>query len=171
MENTLETNNYHFTNPTTTVAKSFSYVDPDTIYVKAGKHGLPKKATAGSAGYDLRADLVEPITIRPQETFLVNTGLAMQMPENMCAWVLPRSGLALKHGITVPNAPGLIDSDYRGDICVILKNNGDQPFRIDDGDRIAQLVFVEAASPPLVFSNSLTITLRGDGGFGSTNTG
>jgi dUTP pyrophosphatase len=167
----LVTNNHHFTNHQTISVESLRYTDPNTIFVKTGKHGLPRQATSGSAGYDLRADLIEPITIRPQETFLVNTGLRVQMPSHISALILPRSGLALKHGISVPNAPGLIDSDYRGDICVILKNDGVQPFRINDGDRIAQMVFLNLMSPPLVFSNSLTETLRGEGGFGSTNAG
>jgi dUTP pyrophosphatase len=171
MENTYNTNTHHFDNIVSQTTLSFKFVDPNSVFVKTGKHGIPKKATKGSAGYDLRADLDQPTIINPQETFLVNTGLSMAMPESISAFILPRSGLALKHGITIPNAPGLIDSDYRGDICVILKNDGDQPFRINDGDRIAQLVFVDLLSPPLVFSPELSNTDRGSGGFGSTNTG
>lgn len=171
MENTYNTNNYYFDNHATIETTSIRCIDPATVFVKTGKHGIPKKATKGSAGYDLRADLDQPTIIRPQETFLVNTGLSMAMPKFISAFILPRSGLALKHKITIPNAPGLIDSDYRGDVCVILKNDGDQPFMINDGDRIAQLVFVNLLSPPLVFSPELSQTDRGSGGFGSTNTG
>lgn len=131
---------------------------------------LPRYATAGAAGLDLlaavRAD--DPLILPPGERALIPTGLAMAVPPGYEAQVRPRSGLALKNGITVLNSPGTIDSDYRGEIGVILLNAGRAPFTIARGDRIAQLVITATAQARLIEVNELPETGRGAGGFGST---
>lgn len=158
-----------FDRPKAYKANTYKFDYPNIIGIKSGKHGIPKKATKGSAGFDLRADLlVDNITINPGESCLVNTGTSLELPEGTCAMVLPRSGLALKKSITIPNSPGLIDSDYRGDICVILRNEGTEPFVVEDGDRIAQLIIVSFISPSWISVDELSQTSRNTGGFGST---
>ena len=129
---------------------------------------LPKYETALSAGMDLRANLTEPITIAPLERAMVPTGLFMEIPAGFEGQVRPRSGMAAKHGITVLNTPGTIDADYRGEIKIILVNLSNQPFVINHGDRIAQMVFARCEQATLVEVNAITETERGEGGFGHT---
>jgi dUTP pyrophosphatase len=129
---------------------------------------LPSPTTEGSAGVDLRAAISEPILIRPGERLVVPTGLRIAVPLGFEAQIRPRSGLALRHGISIPNAPGTIDSDYRGEIRVILVNLGDVPFEIRRGDRIAQLVVAPVVQAEWVEVETLDETERGSGGFGHT---
>jgi len=129
---------------------------------------LPRRATPGSAGYDLCAAVDASLELAPSERALVPTGLVLAVPEGYEAQVRPRSGLALRHGIVLPNAPGTIDSDYRGEVKVILQNLGDDPFTIRRGDRIAQLVIAPVASAEWDERSELDETARGDGGFGHT---
>jgi len=171
MNNELIANTFTAANPNSMIAESYMYDMPNLVKIRAGKHGIPRKATKGSAGFDLKADLIENIIINPNETCIVSTGTSIELPSGMCAFILPRSGLALKKGITVPNSPGLIDSDYRGDICVILRNEGTEPFTIEDGDRIAQLMIVSFITPSFVSVDELGHSDRGRGGFGSTGIG
>jgi dUTP pyrophosphatase len=130
---------------------------------------LPSYATAGAAGLDLRA--AEAFTIKPGARALVPTGLSIALPENFEAQVRPRSGLAVKHGVTVLNSPGTIDSDYRGEIKVPLINHGAEDFVIARGDRIAQIVIARVEQVTLVEVESLDETTRGAGGFGSSGRG
>lgn len=128
---------------------------------------LPSRGTSGSAGFDLAS--AEPdFVLAPGERRLVATGLAIELPPGWEGQVRPRSGLALRHGLTMPNAPGTIDSDYRGELKVILQNGGSQPVTIARGDRIAQVVFARYEVPELVDATELADSLRGPGGFGST---
>lgn len=136
--------------------------------VNHSHHALPQYATALSAGLDLRANLEEGITLQPMERRLVPTGLSIALPEGYEAQVRPRSGLALKHGITLLNTPGTIDADYRGEIGVIMVNLSDTPFNIADGDRIAQLVIARYEQAEWEAVEALDSTERGDGGFGHT---
>lgn len=136
--------------------------------VNRSHHALPQYATALSAGLDLRANLEEGITLQPMERRLVPTGLSIALPEGYEAQVRPRSGLALKHGITLLNTPGTIDADYRGEIGVIMVNLSDTPFNIADGDRIAQLVIARYEQAEWEAVEALDSTKRGDGGFGHT---
>lgn len=136
--------------------------------VNRSHHALPQYATALSAGLDLRANLEEDITLQPMERRLVPTGLSFALPEGYEAQVRPRSGLALKHGITLLNTPGTIDADYRGEIGVIMVNLSDTPFNIADGDRIAQLVIARYEQAEWEAVEALDSTERGDGGFGHT---
>lgn len=136
--------------------------------VNRSHHALPQYATALSAGLDLRANLEEDITLQPMERRLVPTGLSIALPEGYEAQVRPRSGLALKHGITLLNTPGTIDADYRGEIGVIMVNLSDTPFNIADGDRIAQLVIARYEQAEWEAVEALDSTERGDGGFGHT---
>ena len=131
---------------------------------------LPEYVTPGSAGLDLKANISTPITLMPMERALISTGLKIALPVGYEAQVRPRSGLALKHGVTVLNAPGTVDSDYRGDIGVILINLGDKPFKINPGERIAQLVLAkhEQINWILTAESELGETERGEGGFGHT---
>lgn len=132
-------------------------------------HPLPRYETALSAGMDLRAFLPNgPITLHPMERQLVNTGLFMELPEGYEAQVRPRSGLALKKGITVLNSPGTIDADYRGELCVILINLSQDDFVINDGERIAQMVIARCEQAAISEVTVLTETERGTGGFGHT---
>ena len=127
----------------------------------------PSRAHDGDAGFDLYA--VEPATIGPGERASVGTGIALAIPDGWAGLVLPRSGLAARHGITLPNAPGLIDSGYRGEVRVLLLNtDAREPFEVAPGDRIAQLVLVRHESPELIEVESLEETVRGGGGFGSS---
>ena len=128
---------------------------------------LPARQSAHAAGYDVAS--AEPdLVLAPGERRAVGTGLTFELPEGYEMQVRPRSGLALKHGITLPNAPGTIDADYRGELKVILQNGGSEPFTIRRGERIAQLVFARHETPTLVESDMIGETLRGVGGFGST---
>lgn len=136
--------------------------------VNGSHHPLPAYATPQSAGMDLRANLDAPVTLRPLERQLISTGLRIALPAGFEAQVRPRSGLALKHGVTVLNTPGTIDADYRGEIGVILINLGAEPFVVNDGERIAQLVVARHEQPALVEVGELDATERGEGGFGHT---
>ena len=129
---------------------------------------LPSFATVNSAGVDLRANLANPITLAPLERTIIGTGLKMALPEGYEAQVRPRSGLAAKHGLSVLNAPGTIDADYRGEIGVILVNLSNEPFTIQPGERIAQLVIAKYEQVRWNLQDTLDTTERGAGGFGST---
>ncbi|WP_170456870.1 dUTP diphosphatase [Ruegeria arenilitoris] len=131
---------------------------------------LPSYETAGAAGADVRANLPDrgSITLQPGERALVPTGLRVEIPDGYEIQVRPRSGLALKHGITLPNAPGTIDSDYRGPLGVIVLNAGQEAFEIGHGDRIAQLVVAPVIQARFEMADSLRESQRGSGGFGST---
>ncbi|MCQ2281294.1 MAG: dUTP diphosphatase [Bacteroidales bacterium] len=137
--------------------------------INRSHHPLPKYETSQSAGLDLRAFLPEgSITMEPLQRCMVKTGLFIELPVGFEAQVRPRSGLALKKGITVLNSPGTIDADYRGEICVILINLSQEPFVINDGERIAQMVVARHEQAELVEVHELTDTERGAGGFGHT---
>ncbi len=129
---------------------------------------FPHYATDMAAGADLRAAIEETLTLEPGEARLIPTGLAMALPEGYEAQIRPRSGLALKHGVTVLNTPGTIDADYRGEVGVILINHGDVPFVIQRGDRIAQMVIAPFVQASFEEAESLSETARGSGGFGSS---
>ena len=132
------------------------------------QHELAKYETSASAGVDLRANLETAITLKPLERVLVKTGLFLEIPEGFEAQVRPRSGLALKKGITVLNSPGTVDADYRGEVGVILINLSNEEFVIENGERIAQLVFAKVEQANWVNVEILSETARGEGGFGST---
>ncbi len=136
--------------------------------INKSKHPLPAYATALSAGVDLRANLSEPLTLAPLQRCLVPTGLYIALPEGYEAQVRPRSGLALKKGITVLNSPGTIDADYRGEICIILVNLSSEPFVIEDGERVAQMVIARHEQAEWEEVEVLDETQRGAGGFGHT---
>ena len=136
--------------------------------VNKGHQQLPAYATPQSAGMDLRANIDEPITLHPMERRLIPTGLHIALPEGYEAQVRPRSGLALKHGLTVLNAPGTVDADYRGDIGVVLINLSQENFVINDGERIAQLVIARHEQADFVVVEELDQTERGEGGYGHT---
>jgi len=135
--------------------------------------GLPQYETAGAAGADLRANLKDqqPIIIAPNARELIPTGLRLAIPQGYEVQIRPRSGLALKHGITLPNSPGTIDADYRGPLGVIVMNSGDVPFTVEHGMRIAQMVVAPVVQGRFHSVDSLDETARGTGGFGSTGTG
>lgn len=134
---------------------------------------LPDYQTADSAGFDLVAALAEDtaVTIAPGARALIPTGFIFELPRGMEAQVRPRSGLAVKHGVTVLNSPGTIDADYRGEVAVILINLGSEPFTVARGERIAQMIVAPVARVKLRESKKLSATKRGSGGFGSTGTG
>lgn len=136
--------------------------------INRGSQQLPAYATPQSAGMDLRANIEDPITLRPLERRIVPTGLYIALPEGYEAQVRPRSGLALKHGITVLNSPGTIDSDYRGEIGVLLINLSDTPFVINASERIAQMVVARHEQAELIEVEELDDTERGAGGYGHT---
>ena len=136
--------------------------------INRGSQQLPAYAPPQSAGMDLRANIEDPITLRPLERRIVPTGLYIALPEGYEAQVRPRSGLALKHGITVLNSPGTIDSDYRGEIGVLLINLSDTPFVINAGERIAQMVVARHEQAELIEVEELDDTERGAGGYGHT---
>ena len=143
----------------------------DTISVKIinqSDHPLPSYVTQGAAGMDLRANLKEPILLQPMQRQMIATGLFIELPDGYEAQVRPRSGLAIKQGITCLNSPGTIDSDYRGEINVILINLSTDAQVINHGDRIAQLVLGKVAHASWELVNQLTQTNRGEGGFGHT---
>lgn len=128
---------------------------------------LPERATPGSAGYDVRSAEGE-VTLAPGEVRAVGTGLVLELPPGMECQVRPRSGLAARHGLTVPNAPGTVDPDYRGELKVLLQNLGGEPVTLYRGDRVAQLVFARFEAPGVEEVARVAGTDRGDGGFGST---
>lgn len=136
--------------------------------INKSKHGLPEYATALSAGMDLRANIDRPVEISPMSRTLVPTGLYIELPAGYEAQIRPRSGLALKKGITVLNSPGTIDADYRGEICVILANMSSETVVIEDGERICQMVVAEHATVRWNEVSDLSETVRGEGGFGHT---
>lgn len=138
--------------------------------INKSKHALPQYATPLSAGMDLRANLDEPIVLKPLQRRLVPTGLYIALPEGYEAQIRPRSGLALKKGITLLNTPGTVDADYRGEIGVIVVNLSDEPFVIEDGERIAQMVIARYEKAEWQPVEVLDETERGEGGFGHTGT-
>lgn len=139
--------------------------------INKSKHMLPAYATELSAGMDIRANLNEPITLNPLQRCLVPTGLYIALPQGFEAQIRPRSGLAIKKGVTVLNSPGTIDADYRGEICIILVNLSADPFVIEDGERIAQMVIARHEQVSWEEVNTLDDTERGAGGFGHTGRG
>lgn len=136
--------------------------------VNKGRHPLPAYATKQSAGLDLRADIDEDVILQPLQRQLIPTGLHIALPEGYEAQVRPRSGLALKHGVTVLNTPGTIDADYRGEIGVVLVNLSQNPFTVHPGERVAQLVVARYEQADLVSVDVLDETERGEGGYGHT---
>jgi len=136
--------------------------------INKSQHQLPNYETLASAGMDLRANLSEPITLNPLERAIVKTGLFIELPIGYEAQVRPRSGLAAKKGITVLNSPGTVDADYRGEIGVILVNLSNEPFVVENGERIAQLIIAKHERAVWIEAEELTETSRGEGGFGST---
>lgn len=136
--------------------------------INRSKHALPEYATALSAGMDIRANITEPITLKPLERALVPTGLFIELPAGFEAQIRPRSGLAIKKGITVLNSPGTIDADYRGEICVIMVNLSNEEFVINDGERLCQMVIAAHAQAQWIEVTELGTTERGAGGFGHT---
>lgn len=134
--------------------------------VNKSPHPLPAYETEHSAGMDLRAFTGGPVTIRPMERKLIPTGLYIELPVGFEAQVRPRSGLAIRHGITVLNSPGTIDADYRGEIGVILINTSEIDYTINDGDRIAQMIISQYVKVKLKKAESTEMTVRGEGGFG-----
>lgn len=136
--------------------------------INRGRQPMPTYATSQSAGMDLRANLEEPVVLHPMERRLIPTGLHIALPEGYEAQVRPRSGLALKHGLTVLNPPGTIDADYRGEIGVVLINLSQEDFTINDGERIAQLVVARYEQVEFSLVETLDETERGEGGYGHT---
>lgn len=136
--------------------------------INKSNHPLPNYETTASAGMDLRANLAEPVTLQPLGRAIIGTGLFIELPLGYEAQVRPRSGLAAKKGITVLNSPGTVDADYRGEIGVILVNLSNQPFTVENGERIAQLVIARHERAEWLEAELLTETSRGAGGFGST---
>jgi dUTP pyrophosphatase len=136
--------------------------------VNRSEHPLPHYQTDGAAGMDLRASLTEALTLKPLERALVSTGLYIELPQGLEAQIRPRSGLAFKHGVTVLNSPGTIDADYRGELKVLLVNLSAEPFVVQNGERIAQLVITTYVRANWEQVQELTVTERNEGGFGST---
>lgn len=140
----------------------------DVKIVNKSRHQLPSYATVGSAGMDLKANTSEPITLKPMERYLFPTGIYIQLPEGYEAQIRPRSGLAVKYGITVTNAPGTVDADYTGEVGVSLINLSNDTFVIQPGERIAQMVIAKYEKITWNEVTTLDETERGSGGFGST---
>ena len=138
------------------------------LLLRGGADRLPAYQTAGSAGMDLKADVDGEIVIPPMGRAMIPTGIALSMPPGVEGQVRPRSGLAIRHGVTCLNAPGTIDPDYRGEVCVILANFGEDPFPVRRGDRVAQIVFSRTVRARLEVVSELEATPRGEGGFGHT---
>lgn len=136
--------------------------------INKSKHELPAYSTPQSAGMDLRANIDESLTLHPMERKLITTGIYMALPVGYEAQIRPRSGLALKHGITVLNTPGTVDTDYRGEVMVLLVNLSQEDFIINDGERIAQMVIAKHEQADFVEVTELDETDRGDGGYGHT---
>ena len=145
-----------------------------TVQLKWLEHGrgleLPAYQSAGAAGFDIRAAVAadKPVTLAAGERALIPSGVSIAVPDGFELQVRPRSGLAMRHGVTVLNAPGTVDSDYRGEVMVLLVNLGGEPFRIERGERIAQGILAPVARAELVEAETLPDTMRGTGGFGST---
>jgi dUTP pyrophosphatase len=131
-------------------------------------HPLPELATEGSAGMDIRAFLTEPVGIQPGERVMIGTGLHLEIPLGYEVQIRPRSGLAWKHGITVLNSPGTIDSDYRGEIKVVLINHSTEPFQVENGERIAQMILSKHETINWSLTDALEESARGSGGYGHT---
>ncbi len=144
------------------------YIFMNIKIINKSNHALPHYETIASAGMDLRANITEPITLKPLERTVVKTGLFIELPVGIEAQVRPRSGLAAKKGVTVLNAPGTVDADYRGEIGVILVNLSNEDFTIENGERIAQLVIAKHERAEWMEVETLSETSRGEGGFGST---
>lgn len=138
--------------------------------INTSKQPLPQYATPQSAGMDLRANIDESVTLQPLERHLFPTGLRISLPEGYEAQVRPRSGLALKHGITVLNSPGTIDADYRGEVGVVLVNVSNEPFTVEPGERIAQMVIARHEQAEFIVVEELDATERGEGGYGHSGT-
>ncbi len=142
------------------------------VRVKRLPHGegieLPSYATEHAAGLDLRAAVTEPVTLKPLERVLIPTGFVFEIPEGYEGQIRPRSGLALRKGITLLNSPGTVDADYRGEVKVLLINLGQEPVTVERGERIAQMIIAPVSRAELVEVEEVSTTLRGDGGFGST---
>ena len=138
--------------------------------INTSKHSLPQYQTESAAGLDLRAELSKPITLKPLQRALIPTGIFLELPQGYEAQVRPRSGLAFKHGLTVLNSPGTIDADYRGEVKVLLVNLSDEPFEVQDGERVAQMVVAKHERIEWQNADTLTETTRGAGGYGSTGT-
>ena len=136
--------------------------------INKSKHKLPEYSTSQSAGMDLRANIDESLTLHPMERKLISTGIYMALPVGYEAQIRPRSGLALKHGITVLNTPGTVDADYRGEVMVLLVNLSQEDFIVNDGERIAQMVIAKHEQADFVEVTELDETDRGDGGYGHT---
>jgi len=136
--------------------------------INKSDHPLPSYATAGSAGMDIRASLEQPLTLQPLERFLTPTGLYIELPDGYEAQIRPRSGMAIKQGITCLNSPGTVDSDYRGELKVILINLSNTVQQINNGDRIAQMIIAKTERAELYLVQQLDETVRGEGGFGHT---
>ena len=136
--------------------------------VNKGHQQLPAYATPQSAGMDLRANIEEPVVLHPMERKLIGTGLHIALPEGYEAQIRPRSGLALKHGITVLNSPGTVDADYRGEVMVLLINLSDKDYVVNDGERIAQMVIAKHEQGDFIKVEVLDETERGEGGYGHT---
>lgn len=136
--------------------------------VNNSRHDLPKYSTDASAGMDLRANLEVDLIIKPMDRMLIPTGLFLEIPLGYEAQIRPRSGLAVKNGVTILNSPGTIDADYRGEVCIILINLSKEDFVIKDGDRICQMVIAKHEKAEWVTVQSLEKTVRGTGGFGHT---
>lgn len=136
--------------------------------INKSKHKLPEYATEASAGMDLRANIAKPVLLKPLQREIIPTGLFIQVPVGFEAQIRPRSGLAIKHGITVLNTPGTIDADYRGEVCIILVNLSSEEFTINDGDRICQMIIAKHEKAELLQVDTLDDTERGAGGFGHT---
>ena len=142
--------------------------DVEIKIINTSENKIPEYATPGSSGLDLRASLSIPVILKPMERAMIPTGLFLEIPLGYEAQVRPRSGLALKHGITCLNSPGTVDSDYRGEIKIILINLSQEEHTINNGDRIAQMVICKVEKALLQKAEQLESTLRGEGGFGHT---
>ncbi len=143
-------------------------MDIDVFIKQKDGAAIPEYKTAGSAGADLRAYISAPVILKPMQRTLIPTGLFVELPPGTELQVRPRSGLALKHGITVLNTPGTVDSDYRGELCVLLINLGTEDFTVENGDRIAQAVITQTGRARFIQKDELSDTERGAGGYGST---
>ncbi len=146
----------------------FLFKEMDVKIINKSQHEIPSYETALSAGLDVRANLQETVVLKPLERALIKTGLFIEIPAGYEAQVRPRSGFALKQGVTVLNSPGTIDADYRGEVGVILINLSAEEVKIENGERIAQLVFAAVEQANWIITNELSETERGAGGFGST---
>lgn len=138
--------------------------------INRSHHPLPTYETPGAAGMDVRAFLSEPIVLQPLQRALIPTGLYMQLPQGFECQIRPRSGLALRHGITIANAPGTVDADFRGEVKVILLNLSNEPFTVNDGERVCQMVITRYEKVGWEEVERIDETVRGDGGFGHTGT-